>query len=39
MEGFRWNLYQDNSMEESDGFKYLTPDNFWIMKRELNSQE
>ena len=36
MEGFTLNLYEDNSKEENDGFKYLILDNMWIMKHELN---
>ena len=51
MEGFRWNITQDNSNEEidglqriswrrkHDGLKYLILDNLWIMKHEENYQE
>ena len=38
MEGFRWNITQDNSNEEIAGFKYLILDNKWTMKHEWNCQ-
>ena len=37
-ESFRWNMTQDNSNEEIDGFKSLIPDNLSPMKQEGNCQ-
>ena len=35
-EGFRWNITQDSSNDEIDGFlKYLIHDNMWIVKHEF----